>query len=174
MKRTLEQNKQRRMHWNIYHNAATYVTGKQVNMRMEDFDKHSNSGNFKVNATLVEHGDTYTARLDDIIGEDVAFMKIDIEGFEAFAISGAPNLFCNHNVHVLIIEVWTDLRKSECNWRNMIQWLERIGYDMVSSKTYRAMTMAQLKREADAVFVLNKTRKLREKFCFHSSNPTSQ
>jgi FkbM family methyltransferase len=168
MKRTMEKNKQRHMHWNIYHNAATYVTGKQVNMRMEDFDKHSNSGNFKVNATLVERGDTYTARLDDIVNEDVAFMKIDIEGFEAFALSGAPELFCKHNVHVLIMEIWTDLRKSKCDWKRMVKWLQHIGYDLVSSKTYRHIQIKQLDNEADALFVLNRQRKLRKELCLHN------
>ncbi|KIY99432.1 hypothetical protein MNEG_8530 [Monoraphidium neglectum] len=46
----------------------------------------------------VVRGEMRVRRLDSLIEEDVQFMKIDVEGFEAEVLKGAAQLLDNHNV----------------------------------------------------------------------------
>lgn len=148
--------------WIVYHNALAHVTGETVHMKVTD--ARVNSGNYKLN-TKGDGAPVYTVRLDDIVQEDIAYMKLDIEGHEAYAMSGAPELICTHNVNVIILEIIHDLKNSGCDWKQMIRWFEKVGYQLVSSRTYKTIPIERIDKDGDAILVLDKKRKLSREHC---------
>ena len=70
-----------------------------------------------------------TVRLDDVIDEDVLFIKIDVEGLEAEVLNGASNLLCRHIVRFIVIEFSEETRRSErCPAGRMLRRMEALGY----------------------------------------------
>ena len=70
-----------------------------------------------------------TVRLDDVVDEDVLFLKIDVEGFEAEVLNGASRLLCRHVVRYIVIEFSEETRRSKrCPSRRMLQRMQALGY----------------------------------------------
>ena len=70
-----------------------------------------------------------TVRLDDVVDEDVLFVKIDVEGLEAEVLNGASNLLCRRIVRFIVIEFSEETRRSErCPALRMLHRMEALGY----------------------------------------------
>jgi FkbM family methyltransferase len=136
-------------HWTLYRNAVSDVTGDQV--FLQTTDAHVNAGNHKIGRTG-DHS-AYTVRLDDIIHEDVAFLKVDVEGYEAFVLSGAAELFCVHTVRAVVLEMTHDLRNSGCDVTKMLRWMYAIGYEMRHLQNVDRVIPTQ-QGDSNALFVL--------------------
>ncbi len=120
--------------WTVYHNAAAEVSGAAVRLYVAPNDARVNAGNHKARPTGGgERG--YTLRLDDILDEDVHFLKLDVEGYEPRALAGAARLFTEHRVSAVVLELSHDVRDSGCDWQSMQRWFGEHGYDMRSMRT---------------------------------------
>jgi FkbM family methyltransferase len=127
--------------WTVYRNAASDVTGDMVQLQVAN--ARVNAGNYKIHTarTVVgpgEGGDPRSAatiRLDDIVSENIMLLKVDVEGYEPHVLAGAANLFCNHTVYAVIIEVAHDVERSGCDWQRMLRWLRFMGYGMRALRT---------------------------------------
>ena len=63
---------------------------------------------------------TTTVRLDDVVDEDVLFVKIYFEGLEAEVLNGASNLLCLRIVRFIVIEFSETRRSERCPARRML------------------------------------------------------
>jgi len=72
--------------------------------------------------------------LDDYFSEyphDIDLLKIDIQGYEHFAIVGANQLFQKKRIKVILSELWPyGLKLAGCDWRNYLQILEESGFSL--------------------------------------------
>ncbi len=149
----LRQQRQGGLNWTIYRNAVSDVTGGQV--QLETAHATVNAGNYKINtggASVVGSFSATTVRLDDVIHQDVAFLKIDTEGYEAYVIAGAARLFHTHRVHVVVLELMHDVERSGCDWKDMLAWFKCMGYTMRSIRTGAMLYVRE--REPNILFVL--------------------
>ena len=135
--------------WRVYRNAVSSVTGGVVHLHTTD--GRVNAGNHKIRPGGSDHA--YTVRLDDVIKEDIAFMKIDVEGYEAFVVSGARDLFCKYTVNAVVLEMTEDIKQSGCDWQRMVQWFLSIGYQMRSFHTMGVV--GSQGRDANMLLVMN-------------------
>lgn len=147
LQRTLLRNKPPR--WTVYHNAVSEYTGDTV--RLKTTDSRQNAGNHKIGP---EGEAAFTVRLDDVIKENVDLMKVDVEGYEAFVLAGAPNLFCKYTVKAFILEMTQDIHSSGCNVNQMLKWIECMGYEMRSLTNPRGPRITHQGRDTNALFVL--------------------
>lgn len=153
MQRTLAKNTLPK--WRVYHNAVSEVTGDVVRLRTTDHLQ--NAGNHKIGPS----GEAaYTVRLDDVIHEDVDFMKVDVEGYEAFVLAGAVELFCKYTVKALILEMTQDIHSSGCNVNQMLKWLQCMGYEMRSMHNPTGPKVYNQGRESNALWVLGGARRV--------------
>jgi FkbM family methyltransferase len=92
-----------------------------------------NLANFGVRGAATSEGDYGTdhvrmVRMDEVLHSDVLLMKIDVEGFESFALMGAAALMCNHVVKNVVFDC-TEVKKSaECPIDRTACWLSLLGY----------------------------------------------
>ncbi len=72
--------------------------------------------------------------LDDYFNEyphEIDLLKIDIQGYEHFAIMGAKKLFQKKRIKVILSELWPyGLQIAGCNWRNYLKLLEQSGFSL--------------------------------------------
>jgi FkbM family methyltransferase len=137
IERTMKRNKLDSNRWKVYQNAVGSVAGLVVSLRTPD--ARNNAGNHKIVASsgTVDgkvYGDDFvhTVRLDQVVDEDISFMKIDVEGWEGFVFDGASELFRKRKVYRVLIE-YTDVKTSGCNVQKMFQWFKDMGYELTNS-----------------------------------------
>ena len=97
----------------------------------------SNQGNGQIRRRAADAGGVYgidyarTVRLDDVVDEDVLFLKIDVEGFEAEVLNGASRLLCRHAVRHIVIEFSEETRRSRrCPADRMLRRMQALGYSI--------------------------------------------
>eukprot|EP01006_Ploeotia_vitrea_P043268 TRINITY_DN66711_c11_g1_i1.p1 TRINITY_DN66711_c11_g1~~TRINITY_DN66711_c11_g1_i1.p1 ORF type:complete len:485 (-),score=57.52 TRINITY_DN66711_c11_g1_i1:2132-3586(-) len=70
-------------------------------------------------------------RMDEHVKEDVFLAKLDIEGFELFALKGATNLFKNYNVKYMISEFGPPLmRVMGVNPMDVLNWFDDNNFEI--------------------------------------------
>lgn len=72
--------------------------------------------------------------LDDYFSEyphDIDLLKIDIQGYEHFALMGAKKLLQKKRIKVILSELWPNgLKLAGCDWRNYLKLLEQSGFSL--------------------------------------------
>ena len=98
-------------------------THGEVNFGMSSFAVKDTGG-------LVEY--VLGARLDALIPADahISFFKLDVEGWECFALEGAVGLFQRKQVDIIFVEVnFNMLTKAGCSPQGLKQRLEKLCFD---------------------------------------------
>ena len=115
----------------LYQNAVTHQSGQVVRLK----ETHpTNQGNGQIRTGGVREGRygvdyVETVRLDEVLHEDVLFMKIDVEGFEGAVLNGAMHLICCHRVQYITLEVSSDTAAS-ADFPVVLKRLEDLGYSI--------------------------------------------
>jgi len=102
-------------------------TNNEVNFGMNSFAVKANDG------TPVEH--VLASRLDALVPPTVhvAFFKLDVEGWECFALEGAKQLFVRKQVDILFMEVNMNmLTKAGCSPAGLKARLSKLCFDVSS------------------------------------------
>ena len=72
--------------------------------------------------------------LDDYFSDyphSIDLLKIDIQGYEHFALIGAKKLLQKQRIKVILSELWPyGLELAGCDWRKYIELLERMGFSL--------------------------------------------
>jgi len=73
-----------------------------------------------------------TARLDEIVDQDIEIMKIDVEGAELLVLLGARKLLEKNRIKTIIFEVNPSrMQKLNFNLSDIVQLLEKYGYKIL-------------------------------------------
>eukprot|EP00884_Botryococcus_braunii_P021704 jgi/Botrbrau1/8217/Bobra.0392s0013.1 len=66
-------------------------------------------------------------RVDDVVKEDVALIKFDVEGFEPTAFASASRLFDNYRVENLCMEYSPGVYEREAKWDQLHEWPDMLA-----------------------------------------------
>ncbi len=67
----------------------------------------------------------------DVTATTIDLLKIDIQGYEHFALLGAKKLLKKRRIKVILSELWPfGLQLARCDWRNYLQLLEKSGFSL--------------------------------------------
>jgi len=91
------------------------------------YTHRSNQGNGRI--VDGESGPVPVVRLDDALDQDVAALKIDVEGRESQVLAGARRLICANRVRYIIMELSVDTAtRADCPIYDTLRTMVDIGY----------------------------------------------
>lgn len=124
---------------NNIHNAHTFKcalsnrSGLTVQMNPVNFDAPS----LNIGDTSVGRGgeSTTTVKIDDLKLEKFDFFKLDIQGYEVFALEGAIQSLKNFKPFVFVEIEPHQLARHNCKPHQVVDILKNIGYKMFNIRT---------------------------------------
>jgi len=124
---------------NNIHNAHTFKcalsnkSGLVVQMNPVNFQ----SPNLNIGDTSIGKGgeSTSTLKIDDLKLEKFDFLKLDIQGYEVFALEGAIQSLMRFKPFVFVEIEPHQLARHQCNPQQVVELLKGIGYKMFNIKT---------------------------------------
>ena len=143
----------------IFNLAASNLTGIVCGMEFIDYSKNrSNIGNTKIADKNI--GDlVMTLSLDDLPMRDIAFVKIDVQGYEYLALQGMRNILMNHRPIIFLEIEEHHLVQCGSSSEQLINFLLNMNYYLYRINTDYPCDHLAIPREKSTVYdvmLLNK------------------
>jgi FkbM family methyltransferase len=106
-------------------------TDKKVHLTTVDvIGGNMNVGEMSVVLSEHDSNDVHMKKLDDVIQSRIDIMKIDVQGFEKFVISGASKLIQKYQPHIIVEMENYQLGKFGYNSEKLINQIREYDYDI--------------------------------------------
>lgn len=143
----------------VYNLAASNLTGFVCGMEFIDYSKsRSNIGNIKIVDKNI--GDlVMTLSLDDLSLRDIAFVKIDVQGYEYLALQGMRNILMSHRPLIFLEIEEHHLVHCGTSSEQLINFLLNMNYYLYRINTDYPCDHLAIPREKSTVYdvmLLNK------------------
>jgi FkbM family methyltransferase len=121
----------------------------------EGRDGENHISNFALDASVEVQSITLDTYLETQGIQHIAYMKIDVEGFELQVLKGAKELLENKKVDIIQLEINQQLNNAGTKVNDLLFFLENHGYNLYSYETVsRCLIPIQYKRERENYFAI--------------------
>lgn len=124
---------------NNIHNAFTFkcALSNKSGLNVQMNPVNLNAPNLNIGDTSVGKGGEFTTtlKIDDLNLEKLDFFKLDIQGYEVFAIEGAIQSLMKYKPFVFVEIEPHQLARHNCKAEQVVELLKGIGYKMFNIQT---------------------------------------
>jgi FkbM family methyltransferase len=118
-------------------------------------DGENQISNFALDSALEVQSITLDTYLESEGIQHVAYMKIDVEGFELHVLKGSKEMLENKKVDIIQLEINQQLNIAGTKVSDLLFFLEHYGYNLYSYETARkCLTPIQYKLERENYFAI--------------------